>query len=335
MKRKISLVVALMLMALTVFGCGKKEELENTPSSSLSDIINEEQVTDEKLADEECPEGYVYDYQVSMEPIPAEIAALGGDVCGTIHAYPTRIEIALAQQEIENDAELREQNERNIEGVQQYLADTYGGEFEIEPITTGIWSYLCTDKNTDKENVIFISPSYVKGRSDEIVTADNYYYEEDGYIYNDIVGEVIDNTIQEDNIYKIFLEQVGVSVNLKLYIAIFSENAPNYLDEQNTILEIYETMKQVQEDSEKNITIKLVLTYFPEEYQPIILKQYEKSVDEFTYIYGTVAEKLIQNDEVYAQFYVERDKGIEITLDEVLKEKEAYLENEYKLEYWR
>lgn len=322
-------------MALTVFGCGKKEELENTPSSSLSDIINEEQVTDEKLADEECPEGYVYDYQVSMEPIPAEIAALGGDVCGTIHAYPTRIEIALAQQEIENDAELREQNERNIEGVQQYLADTYGGEFEIEPITTGIWSYLCTDKNTDKENVIFISPSYVKGRSDEIVTADNYYYEEDGYIYNDIVGEVIDNTIQEDNIYKIFLEQVGVSVNLKLYIAIFSENAPNYLDEQNTILEIYETMKQVQEDSEKNITIKLVLTYFPEEYQPIILKQYEKSVDEFTYIYGTVAEKLIQNDEVYAQFYVERDKGIEITLDEVLKEKEAYLENEYKLEYWR
>ena len=48
-----------------------------------------------------------------------------------------------------------------------------------------------------------------------------------------------------------------------------------------------------------------------------------------------MTEKLIEKDEIYAQFCVERDKGIEITLDEVLKEKETYLENEYKLEYWR
>ena len=293
-------------------------------------------MTDEKLAEEECPEGYVYDYQVSMEPIPEEIAALGGEVCGTIHAYPTKIQIALTKQKIENDAELREQNERNIEGVQQYLADTYGGEFEIEPITTGIWSYLCTDKNTDKENVIYINPSYVKGRSKDIVTADNYHYEEDGYVYSDSVRKVIDNTIQEENTYKIFLEQVGdMSVNLKLYIVIFSENMPDYIEEQKKIFEIYEIMKHIQENSEKNITIKLVLTYFPVEYQPIILKQYEKSVYEITYIYGDVTEKLIEKDEIYAQFCVERDKGIEITLDEVLKEKETYLENEYKLEYWR
>ena len=333
MRRKVSLFIVLMLITLTVVGCGHKKELETPPTLSFEDIINEETLGDEKS--EECPEGYVYDYQVSMEPIPKEIADLGGDVCGTIHAYPTRIQIALTKQEIENDVELQKQNEKNIEGVKEYLAETYGGEFEIEPLTTGIWSYLCTDKNTDKENVIFISPSYVNGWSDEIVTADNYFYEEDGYIYNDIVGEVIDNTIQKDNIYKIFLEQVGVSANLKLYIAIFSENAPDYLDEQKIILEIYETMKRVQEDSENNITIKLVLTYFPVEYQPIILKQYEKSVDEFAYIYGKVAEMLIQNGEVYAQFCVERDKGIEITLDEVLKEKETYLENEYKVEYWR
>lgn len=319
-----------MLIILTIIGCGKQEEVISVPSPPLSDSINEERVSDE-----ECPEGYVYDYQVSMEPIPEEIAALGGDVCGTIHAYPTRIKIALAKQEIENDVELQKQNEKNIEGVKQYLADTYGGEFEIEPLTTGIWSYMCTEKNTDKENVVYISPLYGEGRKEDIITADNYYYEVEAEKYQEIIGEVIESVMQEKNVYKIFLEQVGASTKLKLYMAIFCDNVPDYLEEQRKILEIYESMIPVREDYESDITIQLTLTYFPIEYQQIIMQQYERNIDEFTYIYGKTAEKLIQIDELYSQFCIESDEGVENILDEVLRNKEIYYENEYIFENWR
>ena len=184
MKRKISLVVALMLMALTVFGCGKKEELENTPSTSLSDIIND--------GEEECPEGYVYDYQVSMEPIPVEIAALGGEVCGTIHAYPTKIQIELVKQEIENSEELKEENEAYLAVVRQYLDDMYGGEFEIAPIAIDSWRYACIEKATDKRFSISINPLYSKYQADvDIIYIDSYYYEENASVYKEDLNNIM------------------------------------------------------------------------------------------------------------------------------------------------
>ena len=220
MKRKISLVVALMLMTLTVFGCGKREELENTPSSSLSDIINEEQVTDEKLADEECPEGYVYDYQVSMEPIPAEIAALGGDVCGTIHAYPTKIQIELVKQEIENSEELKEENDTYLAVVRQYLDDTYGGEFEIAPIAIDSWRYVCIEKATDKRFIISINPLYSKYQADvDIIYIDSYYYEENASVYKEDLNNIMKNLITDNHIYRVFQEKLDEYKKLQLHIA--------------------------------------------------------------------------------------------------------------------
>ena len=338
MKRKISLVVALMLMTLTVFGCGKREELENTPSSSLSDIINEEQVTDEKLADEECPEGYVYDYQVSMEPIPAEIAALGGDVCGTIHAYPTKIQIALTKQEIENDAELKEQNEKNIEAINKYLSDVYDGEFEIEPMSTGAWKYFCMEESTNKQFTISISGSYIKGHSEEAIGVDTYFYADNAQEYKQELEQAMLENVKNEYCYGTYYESVDYINVLDLYIAVFCENKPDCIAEQKNIIEIYDVMKKIQSENDEQVTLRIVLTYFPKSYKEVIVKQYQSGMkDNFQSIISEKTDKLIENGEVYAQFEYSEISAWdeENNLDDIIEQPELYFGNEYKLSYWR
>ena len=330
MKAKMKLLMMIFMSVFIMSGCGEKQELETIPQVSLEDIIN----TDEEVDDEECPEGYVYDYQVSMEPIPEEIAALGGEVCGTIHAYPTEIKKGLVQQEIEEDKELQVENEICIEGVRKYLTEMYGGEYEISPITTGIWSYVCVDKKTGKEFSLYINPAYMTGREEEVVTADDYYYEENGYEYAEKLNEVIENLQWENYIQKVFLERVSLG-NLKLYMAVFCNEEPDYLYEQEKILQIYEVMKEMQDREDEDMTIEIIISYFPIEYQTVIVSQYQKSVSEMMYISNRVADKLLENGELYAQFDFEGDKGVTNSLDEILDNKEQYYENEYILPYWR
>lgn len=331
MKTKMKLLWMILILAFIVTGCGEKEELETMPPVSLEDVIN----TDVEADEEECPEGYVYDYQVSMDPIPEEIAALGGEVCGTIHAYPTQIKKGLVQQEIEEDKELQAENEICIEGVRKYLTEMYGGDYEISPITTGIWSYVCVDKKTGKEFSVYINPSYLAGREKDVVTADDFYYEENGFEYAEELNEVIEDLQWGNYIHKVFLEKVKSSGNLKLYIAVFLGEEPDYIYEQEKILQIYEMMKAMQDREDEDMTVEIIISYFPIEYQKVIVSQYQKSVSEMMYISNRVADKLLENGEIYAQFDFEGDKGMTNSLDEILDNKEQYYENEYVLPYWR
>ena len=333
MKRKISLVVALMLMALTVFGCGKREELENTQSSSLSDTIN-----DEEAAEEECPEGYVYDYQVSMEPIPEEIAALGGDVCGTIHAYPTRIEIALAQQEIENDAELKEQNEKNIEGVKQYLAEAYGGEFEIEPLTTGIWSYKCTEISSGKVFFVYIPFSFINGYSEEVVDVDTYFYESDAQKYNNDIELILVENEGSDYCFRARCETIGEDNILYIKVGVFREDNINHIEEQKMILVLYEQMIEAVKSNDRETRLAFTITYFKSSYKDVITKQYQSNnILDMAYIYDECAEKLLKKNEILAQFeyhesFISEDEN---ELKKISEDPETYYANEYILPYWR
>ena len=333
MKRKISLVVALMLMTLTVFGCGKREELENTPSSSLLDIINDEEVTEE-----ECPEGYVYDYQVSMEPIPEEIAALGGDVCGTIHAYPTRIEIALAQQEIENDVALKEQNEIYLVAIRQYLEDKYGGEFEIEPIATKTLSYACTEKSTDKVFILLMNPLYGKQSMNiTAVNADSYFYEENASAYEDDLNNIIENTIPAQNVYRFFQEELGEYRKLKIYIAIFCESEPVLVEEQEMIIDMYEQIYGMKKNSDC-ANVEIIITYFPSNYEEVITTQYNSLfVDDILRIGNERADKLIEKGEVYAQFRYNEgaNEKDETSLNKIVIEGKENFDSGIVLPYWR
>ncbi len=338
MKRKISLVVALMLMALTVFGCGKKEELENTPSSSLSDIINEEQVTDEKLADEECPEGYVYDYQVSMEPIPEEIAALGGDVCGTIHAYPTKIQIELVKQEIENSEELKEENEAYLAVVRQYLDDMYGGEFEIAPIAIDSWRYACIEKATDKRFVLFINPLYSKYQADvEVINVDTYFCEENASVYKEDLNSITKENIIHDYVYRVFQEKLGEYKNLQIHIAIFCETKPVLIEEQEMIIDMYEQICEMRENDDSG-NVEIIITYFPIRYKDVITTQYSSSfVDDILGIRNERIDKLVEKGEVYTQF--EYDEGFngrdETSLNKIVTEGKENFDSGMVLPYWR
>ncbi len=333
MRKIISFISVLMLIILTIIGCGKKEEVISVPSPPLSDSINEEMVSDE-----ECPEGYVYDYQVSMEPIPEEIAALGGDVCGTIHAYPTRIKIALATQRIEDNAILREQNKKNIDIISQYLTETYGGEFSIEIMSTDAWKYLCTEESTNKQFTISINGSYVKGYSDEAIGVDTYFYEENAQEYKQELELAMSNNIQNEYCYRTYYESVDSINVLDLYIAVFCESKPDYMIEQKNIIEIYDAMKAIQSNGDKKLTLRIVLTYFPISYKQVIINQYQSEIkDDFQAIISEKTDKLIENEEVYAQFeYSEISAwNEENTLDDIIEKPEIYWGNEYKLSYWR
>lgn len=332
LKKAVIIISVILLSVLT--GCGEKEKLKSITYDSVDAVADEN--TD--IVEGECPEGYVYDYQVSMEPIPEEIAALGGDVCGTIHAYPTEIKIALAKQKIENDEELKKQNEKNITAIKDYLSEQYEGEFEVEPFNAE-YEYMCTEEETEKKFKIFISPLFVEDKTKKVVLNDQYYYSENAEKYLSDIEKVLSKEIANEFVYDVFYES-GESLidgKLNVYIAIFTDEAVEYLDEQNQILQIYSVMKNLQESSDEEFSLKLVITYFLKEYQEIIEMQYQAEGREYIYINGKKVDKLISNDEVLEQFAYSEDEAwnTEYSLDNILKNQEEFEEAEYILEYWR
>ena len=325
-----------MLISLTVAGCGHKEELETPPTLSFEDIINEETLGDEKS--EECPEDYVYDYQVSMEPISKEIADLGGDVCGTIHAYPTRIERELVKQEIESNKELKEENEVYLAIVKQYLADTYVGEFEIEPIAINSWRYVCIEKNTDKSFVLFINPLYSRYKADvEIINVDTYSYEENASVYRETLNKITKNTLKNNYVYRMFQEKLGEYRNLQIHIAVFCEKEPVLVEEQETIIDMYEQICGMRDNSD-NENVEVIITYFPSKYKEVIMTQYSSSlVNDILGIRYERADKLIEEGEVYAQFIYDEgaNEKDETSLNKIVTEGNDSFDNGIVLPYWR
>ena len=333
-KRKSRVYIISLILVFLITGCGEKEELVTTPSVSLDEMIEAE--GEEEL--DECPEGYVYDYQVSMEPIPEEIAELGGDVCGTIHAYPTEIKIALARLEIEKDMKLKEQNEKNIEGVKQYLEETYNEEFEIEPLSTGIWSYVCTEKSTGKKFVVYMSSLYIMGYLDEVVSVDTYFYEESAQQYNEMIQKILAASISEEYVFRTRIECLEDKDILKLKISIFQDKDIDYISEQQMIIELYDKIKSLFDVSEREICISITLTYFPTIYQEVVEKQYQSSnINNLLYIQDECAEILIEKDEILGQFeyqemLINKDDD---ELKKIIDNKDYYSGNEYILPYWK
>lgn len=334
MKRKVILVVFSLILIFMMGGCGEKEELETTPSQSLDELISIGSETENG----ECPEGYVYDYQVSMEPILEDIAALGGEVCGTIHAYPTEIKAALISKEIENNKELQEQHSRNMQGIEKYLKETYGGEFDIKPIEKNFWEYWCKELDTGKEFSIEVERAFSRGIGKDAISIDRYDYEETAEIYTEELKQIIEEVIIDENVYKIRCQTVNEVWCLDLYMAIFCDIEPNYLDEQKKIIQIFDVMKQFQQENKNGLDLNLVITYFPTEYKEVISKQYESELfDDIQYVNNSNISVLQKNNEVYSQF---RYLGVieanqENSLDKIADDKEQFFENEYILPYWR
>lgn len=334
MKRKSIVLIAIISLLGIMCGCGKKEELKPTPSQPLDELIS---VAGEEESGE-FPEGYVYDYQVSSEPIPAEIAALGGEVCGTIHAYPTEIMAALMSKEIENSKELQEQHSRNVQGIEKYLKETYVGEFDIRPIGKEVWVYWCKELDTGKEFSLKISPTYSRGSGKKVVSINTYDYEDSAEVYKEGLKQIIEEVIVDEYVYRIRCQTINEVWTLDLFMAIFSDEEPNYLDEQKKILQIYDIMKQFRQENPNGLNLNLAITYFPIEYKEVISKQYESELfADIQYINDFNISELQKNNEVYTQFryweVFEAEK--ENSLDKIADDKENFFENEYILPWWR
>ncbi len=84
-KSIISFLLAALIITCTSAGCTDRENIPIASGTGDAAGIAETLPSKDGAGNTadvpgtgECPEGYVYDYQVSMEPIPEEIAALGG-----------------------------------------------------------------------------------------------------------------------------------------------------------------------------------------------------------------------------------------------------------------
>lgn len=207
MKTNVTLGIAVMVLLLAVTGCGKEEIIRTDNTLSLEDVIAEATAKEEK---------YVYDYQVSMDPIPEEIAALGGEVCGTIHAYPVEIMIGLAQKEIEENPEWQKQNEENIEFLKQYLTKEHGGEYEIRPMTSDFSQdefmmneYMCTEMSTDKNFSITLYKNPHTELKENMIENDEYYYADDAKQYKEDIKKTLEQNWDDTKVYDTFCENVG------------------------------------------------------------------------------------------------------------------------------
>lgn len=336
MKTNVTLGIVVMVLLLAVTGCGKEEIIRNDNTLSLEDAIAEATAKEEK---------YVYDYQVSMDPIPEEIAALGGEVCGTIHAYPVEIMIGLAQKEIEENPEWQKQNEENIEFLKQYLTKEHGGEYEIRPMTSDFSqdefmsnNYMCTENSTGKEFGVRIFRNPYVELTESDVRNDYYFYVDNAKKYRKDIEESLNEFLGDEYVYGTFYETMESTEILNILVACFREENIDILSEQQKIIDFYKNIKGIQKTSSGKFTFRIVFTYFPMEYQDVITQQYQSTCRKnYIKIIGERTTKLIEEGEVYAQFeYEERDAVLEEkSLEDVINNQKEYMENPYKLQYWR
>ena len=309
-------------------GCGHKEEIVNTPQQAILDEkIDATVETLETTADE----GYVYDYQVSLEPIPEFIAQMGGEVCGTMHANPGAIQLTYTSFLVGVDEEWKAEYEADYKIVGKYLYETYGKEFKILPLYKGL-AYVYFEENSDEIYTVFLLD---KGEGKE-VTADTRYYEENGKKYGQDLVEVLEENIQEEYVYKLYCENVSPAKILHVNVAIFSEEQPDCIQEQKVAIALYEKMKEIQKEQDDEVFfIAFELMYYPMEYQNVITNQYNSAfLSNITWSDDEKVKKLIEMNEIYASFDFSSLFKDETAFQELVENKEAYFESEYILPYW-
>ncbi len=186
------LLVLLCLFLFLNAGCGSstmqdsqiepvesEEKAATTTPATISESMVEQEADTLEIDYLNPPEGYVYDFQVGTEPIPEEIAALGGMVTNTVHAYPSKIIQELTRLEIEENDELREKFEYFEEPTRKYLEEKYGEEVELVPyrndklFETDCYYYNCIPEG--KIDELYIAYAY-KLRETDIIVMDQKYY---------------------------------------------------------------------------------------------------------------------------------------------------------------
>ena len=338
--RRFILAVLGLCMMLLCAACQKEVESTVQKEESKTNISGEEK----KSVSEEAPEGYVYDYQVSMEPIPKEIADLGGTCVGTMHAFPTRIEKALTQQEVEKDPELKAEVERCTQEVKEALTEEIGGEFEVEIMSMDEnkfeWKFFCREVATGYE--FAIGYTNYKYNNPETMIDDN-----DIFIYNyyDLNMKKANKSENEKNIYNILYEIFPEGCNTILFrnevnetaifLAQFSNTDIDKEEEQIKILTLWERLKKY--DSEMDY--RIYIGYYLPEYEGLMEERCKDGIyeDIYTGHEDEKIKKIIDKQEIwdyfsYNEFY---DQDNKINMSTLLSDYQNGTYDKNKIwEYW-
>ncbi len=347
-KRIIGILLVALIMTCTAGGCADRE---NIPiASGTGDAAGTTETLPSKdgegnTADMpgtgECPEGYVYDYQVSMEPIPEEIAALGGPCEGTIHAFPSRIGMALTELEMEKDPVLKAEVEKRIPEIEAALEEEIGGEFVVDGVilldNLG-WYFFCTEVETGYQfdlsyaNKEYDAQKNNRTSTENIINTKEYYKAKESIALSEELIPLV-REIYPDGDIKI-QKQGGVDVT-EIFVSQYTEAEVDKCLEQEKLLMLWEALQAYDNTVYYNVS----LTFYPPEYQRIIEEKYDTFIRfDFgqTFDVNTIS-RLGENGEVISCFRylgIKAEKDEE-NLDGLLQEyREGNLDRELVWKYW-
>lgn len=340
MKRATAAILICGMLGMQLSGCGKQVDEAVLESTSIM-VETELETTSKSEAQAEVmqqSEEYVYDYQVSTDPIPKEIADLGGPCQGTIHAFPSQIAMGLTEKKIEEDPELKAEVEKRIPEVEQYLAENVGGEFRVDGVAIRNefdWELFFTNVESGYQfSLVYSNDEYYAVRTGTIsrentLHMENYSDKNEEESINQMVGEVLKCNYGECP-YATSLELEGRSVII--YIAQFSDGEVEKENEQIRILNLWKAL----EESNSEISYAISVSYYPIGYRDII----EQRANEGVYYYDWAVPNcdyklLMENGELLDNFwyhgFLEDDE--EDSLDAML---ESYEKGTYdKGKIWR
>ena len=253
----------------------------------------------------ELPEGYVYDYQVSLEPIPQEIADLGGMCVGTMHAFPSRIMVGLMKQRMEEDPELKAEVEKRVEEVKQTLSEEIGGEFEVEIMSVEDkwdWVFYCTEKKTGYEfKMNYVNNEYYNPAwHNNVLNVPDYYGKFKADKYEEDVKSIISKAF-ENSFVNIWCWEGGKGrIDIDVYVAQFIDTGIDYEEEQYKIMQLWEALKGY--DSEKHY--RIYIGFYPTEYEELIQQKCEQGIWTDIHAYNKEeVELLIKEKDIYDVFF--------------------------------
>jgi len=351
-------VLIMLLVACLLTGCKEKDEApsvssvgettvetgaqsEAVTSQSLignsTDRIEPPNVGEmiEALDEQECPEGYVYDYQVSMEPILEEIAALGGPCQGTIHAFPSKIGMALTELEMEKDPVLKAEVEKRIPEVEAALEEEIGGDFTVDgviEINKFTWIFMCTDNITGEQfDLCYANHEYNGLRFDNIAYTDDYYDEIESKTIREDLLPILKN-VYSDSTIMVRLQR-GVNVVDIVIVKYTDENIDKTM-EQKVFLDMWEHLQEYSTELYYNIN----LSFFSKEYKNVIEEKMTTRIRyDFCGAYSNeVLSTLIENGEIWNSLYYSESKNEEDNImDKYFYEyKSEKYNEEIEWQYW-
>ncbi len=327
MKRMKKILAVVLIMCLLLGGCGRQTgaSLGESPATTQQEKVTgtegeaeagsaNEAVNDNKGVNDDS---VVYDYQVSQEPIPKEIADLGGPCQGTIHAFPSQIEMGLTRKMIEEDLELKAEVEKRIPEVEQGLEENFGREFQVEIMDIRqkmSWFFLCTELETGYQ---FVMTYYNFDYAGEDFPMDNklylhdYYEKKESEDLQQKFSKMIENSFG-DCLNTIWVQSEVDSISI--FIIQFTDEEVDKFNEQSKLLSLWKSLRDYSQETKYDIE----LLYFPTEYQEVIEQKYVNG-NFFDYTTG-YSTKLLEQGEMVAKFdYTDREKNEEASMDKLYK----------------